>query len=175
MAYYLHNKEHNGIELYFDGKPEAEVLTLLKTNKWRWNPKKTCWYNKYSKDSEDLAIAMTQDNGEPDAEVKINERLLKIIQDVIRDFGIDVFRNRIKASGIFADLMASFGREKYIARMAIKEGAIDKLMAAANEHKVAQKIALDSAAKYMYEELGMDYQFSYAVLMTFQEGMKTEK
>lgn len=171
MAKYFHNKEQNGIELYFDGKPEAEILTLLKTNKWRWNPKKSCWYNKYSKDSEDLAIAITQDNGVNDSEAAINERLLAIIQEVIRDFGVDVFRNRIKASGIFSDLMASFGREKYIARMAIKEGAVDKLLSAANEPKVAQKIALDGAAKYMYEELGMDYKFSYSVLMTFQEGI----
>lgn len=40
------NEEHNGYELYFDGKPEAEILDLLKANNFRWHKIKKCWYAK---------------------------------------------------------------------------------------------------------------------------------
>ena len=40
------NAEFNGIEVYFPGKPSAEIRTELKANGWRWHNKKQCWYNK---------------------------------------------------------------------------------------------------------------------------------
>ena len=40
------NDEFNGIEVYFDGKPDAETRTALKADGWRWHSKKACWYNK---------------------------------------------------------------------------------------------------------------------------------
>lgn len=42
------NKEKNGIELYFNEKPENAVLRLLKDNHFRWHNAKRCWYIKYS-------------------------------------------------------------------------------------------------------------------------------
>lgn len=55
MAHYLRNKEKNGIEIYFDGRPADDVLTRLKENHWRWFRAKSCWYNRYSPENEALA------------------------------------------------------------------------------------------------------------------------
>lgn len=40
------NEEHQGEELYFDNKPEYNVITLLKGNGYRWHNVKKCWYRK---------------------------------------------------------------------------------------------------------------------------------
>ena len=39
------NEEHDGIEIYFDERPEDEVLDVLHAEGWRWHKKKRCWYN----------------------------------------------------------------------------------------------------------------------------------
>lgn len=44
----VHNEEKQGVELYFEGKPEVEILTALKANKFRWHRSKKCWYAKES-------------------------------------------------------------------------------------------------------------------------------
>ena len=48
MPYYLKNEEKNGIEIYFEKKPSDDICNKLKTNGWRWNRPKSCWYNYYS-------------------------------------------------------------------------------------------------------------------------------
>lgn len=48
MCKVLLNEKLNGVELYFEGKPAASVLTDLKVNGFRWNSKKVCWYAKQS-------------------------------------------------------------------------------------------------------------------------------
>ncbi len=40
------NPEYGSIEISFDGKPGAEVRTVLKENKFRWNKKKSVWYGR---------------------------------------------------------------------------------------------------------------------------------
>lgn len=49
------NYEYNSIELYFDEKPDEMTRETLKMFKWRWNPKKFCWYNKNT--TENMALA----------------------------------------------------------------------------------------------------------------------
>lgn len=44
-AEYLLNEEFNGIEIYFDEKPEEGILEELRGEGWRWHKKKRCWYN----------------------------------------------------------------------------------------------------------------------------------
>ena len=36
------NTEHKGLELYFDGKPSADILDILKSNGWHWHSTKKC-------------------------------------------------------------------------------------------------------------------------------------
>ena len=39
------NIQENRIQLFFDGKPEKEVITYLKSKCWKWAPSKGCWQN----------------------------------------------------------------------------------------------------------------------------------
>lgn len=45
------NPEHNGIEVYFPGKPDEETRAALKSQGWRWHRAKQCWYNKNSEEN----------------------------------------------------------------------------------------------------------------------------
>lgn len=38
------NKKFNSKEIYFEGKPDENTRNALKALKFRWNPKKLCWY-----------------------------------------------------------------------------------------------------------------------------------
>lgn len=40
------NQKLNGIEVYFESKPDYKVITELKNKKFRWHQVKKCWYNK---------------------------------------------------------------------------------------------------------------------------------
>lgn len=55
MAKYKLAPELDGIEIYFDEKPNSDIRKKLVDNHWRWNGKKSCWYTKYSKQAEKLA------------------------------------------------------------------------------------------------------------------------
>ena len=55
MAKYKLVPELNGIEIYFDEKPSADIRSKLAANRWRWNGAKGCWYTKQSKQAEKLA------------------------------------------------------------------------------------------------------------------------
>lgn len=62
------NYEYNSIELYFDVKPDEVTRETLKMFKWRWNPQKTCWYNKNT--SENMAIAESLKSSEDELREK---------------------------------------------------------------------------------------------------------
>lgn len=49
------NNELNGVELYFNSKPETEILANLKTIGFRWHKIKKCWYAKQNERT--MAIA----------------------------------------------------------------------------------------------------------------------
>ena len=49
------NTEHKGLELYFDGKPSADILDILKDNGWHWHSTKKCWYIKDTASSRKIA------------------------------------------------------------------------------------------------------------------------
>ena len=55
MAYYEYCPEHNGIEIYFDERPDEEYLSDLRKNGWRWHRYKQCWYNFHSDENEEFA------------------------------------------------------------------------------------------------------------------------
>ena len=56
----VNNYEYNSIELYFDGKPDEMTRETLKMFKWRWNPKKFCWYNKNTVENMALAESLNK-------------------------------------------------------------------------------------------------------------------
>lgn len=60
----VNNYEYNSIELYFDGKPDEMTRETLKMFKWRWNPKKNCWYNKNTAENMALAESLNKSTDE---------------------------------------------------------------------------------------------------------------
>ena len=54
MARYELNNEHNGVEIYFDGRPSEEILNKVRGT-FRWHNKKKCWFAKQNEQT--LAIA----------------------------------------------------------------------------------------------------------------------
>lgn len=40
------NKQFNGVEVYFDTKPQQNIITALKERFFRWHTAKKCWYAK---------------------------------------------------------------------------------------------------------------------------------
>lgn len=49
------NTEKNGIELRFNSKPSAEILTKIKENGYRWNNKQKIWYAKQKENTITIA------------------------------------------------------------------------------------------------------------------------
>ena len=39
----VENTEENRLQLFFDGKPEADIITLLKQNAFKWSPRFKAW------------------------------------------------------------------------------------------------------------------------------------
>lgn len=62
--YYRLNIEKNGIEIYFGKKPVHRIRTLLLSKGWKYNPKKYCWYKKYSLDALSFAKELTGEKAE---------------------------------------------------------------------------------------------------------------
>lgn len=49
------NQECHGLELYFPEKPDEEILTQLKTARWRYHRAKKCWYAKQNDTNQEIA------------------------------------------------------------------------------------------------------------------------
>ena len=48
------NIEHNGVEVYFDQKPQQNIITALKEKFFKWHTAKKCWYAKATADKMDF-------------------------------------------------------------------------------------------------------------------------
>ena len=60
MAQININKELNGIEIIFEGKPDATTLDALKANGYRWHRVKKLWYAKNTAERLALAESLTE-------------------------------------------------------------------------------------------------------------------
>lgn len=65
------NEEKNGIEIRFDGKPEAEVIESLKSNGFRWRGKQKMWFAKQT--DERIQFANSLNGGEVVSSVAKNK------------------------------------------------------------------------------------------------------
>lgn len=113
------NEEKNGIELYFDDKPNEEIRNILKSNGFRWSKYNKCWYSKKSEKT--LAIAEQLSNSEitsEDAE-PIEIELLEF--DDIAQYTIsEQLESRLNSNSFFPhkkgyyteDLQATFENRK---------------------------------------------------------------
>lgn len=55
----VYNEEKNGIELYFNNKPDTMTLETLKANGWRWSRYNKCWYTKDTEMSRQFVKTLT--------------------------------------------------------------------------------------------------------------------
>lgn len=74
------NEKFNSSEIYFNEKPEKSILESLKANKFRWNPKKGCWYGFFTADDVKSIL-----DGE-----KITSGSVKTHKEVKNKFGVKV-------------------------------------------------------------------------------------
>lgn len=51
----LRNEQHNGIEIYFNEKPNTNIIQKLKNLKFRWHNIKKCWFAKATAENENFA------------------------------------------------------------------------------------------------------------------------
>ena len=79
MAKYKLVPELDGIEIYFDEKPSADIRSKLVANRWRWNRKKRCWYATYSKEREVFAEQLCEDKA------TILRKLLQLTNELMND------------------------------------------------------------------------------------------
>lgn len=61
IATYKLNSEHNGIEIYFQGRPDKDTLSKLHEGHWRWHKYKFCWYNKQTDENLNFAKGICED------------------------------------------------------------------------------------------------------------------
>ena len=54
------NEQYNSLEVVFDAKPAANVLSALKALRMRWHAKKSCWYGFATREQIEAAINGTQ-------------------------------------------------------------------------------------------------------------------
>lgn len=59
------NKEFNGIELYFETKPNNDILTALKSHKFKWHTAKKCWFAKATDSNKEFVNGLTEHGTQP--------------------------------------------------------------------------------------------------------------
>ena len=91
------NEDKNGIELYFDNRPNAERLTQLKTNGFRWSKFQKMWYAKDNEERRNFLInlgVLKAENKEEKEEVKTSltpksAEIIAVEVDDITQYTID--------------------------------------------------------------------------------------
>jgi len=63
------NDQLKGIEIYFDNKPQQNIIDSLKANSYRWHNAKKCWYAKQNIKTIAEAQKYTQDQEEAQEEI----------------------------------------------------------------------------------------------------------
>ena len=63
------NAQYNSTEIFFESKPEQATINSLKERKFRWNPRRGCWYGFLSADEVKAIL-----NGEAMAEAPKTEK-----------------------------------------------------------------------------------------------------
>lgn len=82
------NEEFNGIEIYFNNKPNEEIRNELKANGYRWHSQKKCWYAKNTPARLNIAMNYTVTNIEEMAAIAKAEP--KTEKQKTNDYGVQV-------------------------------------------------------------------------------------
>ena len=55
----LKNTEHNGVEVYFNDRPNANIITELKNHFFKWHTAKKCWYARATEQAQKFIETLT--------------------------------------------------------------------------------------------------------------------
>lgn len=81
MAEYKLNLPLNGVEIYFDTKPDDLILQKLRDGKWRWHRGKHCWYNKISEAAMQFADELCRPLAKP--QITFAQKQIKAINEAV--------------------------------------------------------------------------------------------
>lgn len=178
MSYYVKNEEKNGLEIYFDGKPDEATRDLLKENKWRWFGAKGCWYNRYSEANEQLAKHLCDDNRQkvssPSEQTNTEQKGRKEIdtgEEGIFGTHPECLEDRMRLRGVLSDvllgnkllvniILAAF--DMGIASDIEKAKSLDDLFKGMHRKKLVDEFGLsvvnaDRAIQFWMEEYGRKF------------------
>lgn len=182
MSYYIKNEEKNGLEIYFDGKPDESTRELLKENKWRWYGAKKCWYNRYSEANENLAkylcdgvrksyVPTETSSTYVEDKKEIKKKKIDTGEDGIFVTYPDCLEDRIRLRGVLSDvllgdkllvniILAAF--DMGIANDIEKAKKLDDLFKGKYRKKLVDEFGLslknaDTAIQFWLEEYGAKY------------------
>lgn len=210
---YVHNEEQNGVEIYFQSKPDADTREILKLYKWRWNKNKGCWYNRYNEENYKFAESICEEKkkksirkienkieckteekiendivmGEipidfeerrfPDSfeenlefhvmRESVDAQIVFVIKEIIDRFGIEIFNNVQKASGMFSDLLESRVKERNVIRIALRSGAVEIMLHTLQWKKELSEVEFKVALRKMTDNYGINEKDSKLVLRSF--------
>ena len=74
------NNEKNGVELYFQNKPESTILSMLKECGYRWHNVKKCWYAKQNTETMNTAHKLS-DNEITNSTAKADNTKTKTVKE----------------------------------------------------------------------------------------------
>jgi len=74
------NNEKNGVELYFQNKPETTILSMLKECGYRWHNVKKCWYAKQNTETMNTAHKLS-DNEITNSTAKVDNTKTKVAKE----------------------------------------------------------------------------------------------
>nr|DAT76249.1 MAG TPA: hypothetical protein [Caudoviricetes sp.] len=78
----INNKQFNGVEIYFNQKPNQNIITELKNKNFRWHTAKKCWYNKATEEVKKFIETLTDGESITASEVKPHEKQENILKSL---------------------------------------------------------------------------------------------
>lgn len=101
MNTYTLNQELNGIEIKFDQKPAAEVLTELKAAGYRWHKVKKLWYAKQTAERISIAARLTGTEAAQPIKAEPGKINLENLGETRKDGKLtDIIRQELKARNV---------------------------------------------------------------------------
>ena len=131
------------LKLYFDRKPSDEVLNVLNSNHWKWDPKKRCWHNSNTHSNALLANVLL---------FKYLEEYIKTIGYGHKDFhktlvSMRLTVNRMKQGPIKESTLQKY--EQFVRILEVGERRIEKKR---EQQKIAEKQKQEALIRKRYED-----------------------
>jgi hypothetical protein len=93
------NTKFNSLEIFFTGKPGQETRDALKALKFRWNPKKSCWYGfgdpeEVKKACDGVKVETTKKPATDDRQKELFNKFMNVISEVWTDPKMQEFNRK---------------------------------------------------------------------------------